>query len=331
LTSTQDAASFWLMIFLCGMFILEPILHCVQNSDFHIFSTRCPEGRRVVWAYSMFSSAAMLMYYSLVIDLSVFSTRVSAFVLVCSRVLSEVLQFLFGLCFLALAFAAAVRCLEQFNQDFDGIPQSFLELIKITLGMFRGAHWEALSDWPALMILVFAYVLTSIVFLLNLLIAQLNCLYHTTYQDMVGYARLQRGKIVIDATAQVSAKRWQAFVSGLMLDDRVEFGEGDIGLPGGIQVLEPASANTTVVDMIKRYGGSTSPSAQWPEEEKADEEDRFDKMEKLLAKAMKRVSTASRRYNMQSSGVSSSGNGFSASGDPGDFPTGGASYSEGSM
>ena len=30
---------------------------------------------------------------------------------------------------------------------------------------------------------------------------------------------------------------------------------------------EPANMNPTVVDMIKRFGGSTEASAQWPEEE----------------------------------------------------------------
>merc|ERR1712226_140145 len=92
----------------------------------------------------------------------------------------------------------------------------------------------------------------------------------------------------------VSKTRWERFLKNLRLDKRVEFGEGDIGLSGGIQVWEPASANVTTVDMIRRFGGSTSPMAQWPEEENAgdDEEDRFDRMEKLIEKAMKRMTTS---------------------------------------
>merc|ERR1712203_258890 len=67
------------------------------------------------------------------------------------------------------------------------------------------------------------------------------------------------------------------------------FGEGDLGLSGGIQVLEPANANITTVDMIRRFGGSTSPAAQWPEEENeaGDEGDRFERIEKLIEKALK--------------------------------------------
>merc|ERR1719277_2547671 len=149
----------------------------------------------------------------------------------------------------------------------------------MTFGMFSGTHYDMLMDYPALLIAIFIYVVTTVIFMLNLLIAQLNCSYQATYQDMLGYARLNRGKIVTETMPSVARWRWERFVAGLRLDDRVEFGEGDIGLAGGIQVWEPASANITTVDMIRRFGGSTSPAAQWPEEENAgdDEEDRFDR------------------------------------------------------
>jgi len=97
-------------------------------------------------------------------------------------------------------------------------------------------------------------------------------------------------------------------VDSLKLEDRVEFGEGDLGLAGGIQVFEPASANITTVDMIRRFGGSTSPLAQWPAEENAgdDEEDRFEKLEKLIEKAMKRM-TGSKGAGKKGAGESSTG------------------------
>merc|ERR1719491_1085672 len=122
----------------------------------------------------------------------------------------------------------------------------------------------------------------------NLLIAQLNCSYQATYRDMVGFARLNRGKIVCETMPSVAKWRWKRFLDTLMLEECVEFGEGDMGLAGGVQVLEPASANITTIDMIRRFGGSTSPAAQWPEDAGAgdDEEDRFDRMEKLIEKAM---------------------------------------------
>ena len=73
------------------------------------------------------------------------------------------------------------------------------------------------------------YVVTTIIFMLNLLIAKLNCSYQPTYSDMVGFARLNRGWIVTETTPSVARKRWTTFVVGLKLGDRVEFSEGDLG------------------------------------------------------------------------------------------------------
>merc|ERR1719187_3146684 len=169
------------------------------------------------------STLAMLLYFLLLSDLSVFSTRVSAFVLVFTRVLSELLLFLFALCFIVLAFACAGSALEQEDPDFAGIPVSGLQLFKITFGMFSGAHYDMLMDYPALMFTVVIYVVTTIIFMLNLLIAQLNCAYQATYQDMLGFARLNRGRIVTDTMASVASLRWRKFVDSLRLEERVEF------------------------------------------------------------------------------------------------------------
>merc|ERR1712151_1229560 len=92
-----------------------------------------------------------------------------------------------------------------------------------------------------------------------------------------------------------------------------EFGEGDIGLAGGMQVTEPAALNITTVDMIRRFGGSTSPAAQWPEEDQAgdDEEDRFERMERLIEKAMKRMTSSRGGKKKGGPGASSTGQGSS--------------------
>merc|ERR1712039_536478 len=115
----------------------------------------------------------------------------------------------------------------------------------------------------------------------------------------------------------VSSKRWEKFIGSLHLEDPCEFGEGDIGLAGGIQLTEPASMNITTVDMIRRFGGSTSPAAQWPEEDQAgdDEEDRFERMERLIEKAMKRLASGSgKKKGGGAAGASSTGQGSSDQG-----------------
>merc|ERR1712151_717955 len=89
----------------------------------------------------------------------------------------------------------------------------------------------------------------------------------------------------------VPNSRWESFVAALSFETRLEFNEGDIGLAGGVQVQEPASANLTTVDMIRRFGVSTSVLMQWPEEEGQgdDADDKFERMEKLIEKSMKRI------------------------------------------
>mmetsp|Transcript_113666 Transcript_113666/g.362656 ORF Transcript_113666/g.362656 Transcript_113666/m.362656 type:complete len:147 (-) Transcript_113666:62-502(-) len=118
---------------------------------------------------------------------------------------------------------------------------------------------------------------------------------------MVGYARLNRGKIVTESMPSVAEWRWRTFIDSLCLDMPCEFGEGDIGLPGAVQVLEPSSQHITTVDMIRRFGGSTSPSAQWPEEDLDAENDRFTQLEKRLEKAIRRIAPKKRKKGGPSS------------------------------
>jgi len=51
--------------------------------------------------------------------------------------------------------------------------------------------------------------------------------------------------------------------------------------------------------MIRRFGGSTNPENQWPEEDMntngGDEEDRFERMEALIQRAMKRITTTGKQ------------------------------------
>merc|ERR1719330_1236172 len=307
LAKWQEVVGCALTLFLLVMMCLEPILHCISNNGGNLFTENCAESKSLLFPYSIFSAMALMCYYLLLVDLAVLSTRISAFVLVCGRLLSEVALFLFGLTFFAVTFASAVSALEQDDPDFGtGIPHSFLAFVKVTLSMLAGEQYDSLSDFPVLLIAVLIYVITTVVFLLNLLIAQLNCAYQATYQDMLGFARLNRGKIVTDTMPSVPVARWERFITSLKLDDRVEFGEGDLGLSGGIQILEAANANITTVDMIRRFGGSTSILAQWPEEAGGnDEEDRLERIEKTIEKTIKQMST-SKGSNKKGSAVGSS-------------------------
>ena len=56
-------------------------------------------------------------------------------------------------------------------------------------------------------------------------------------------------------------------MASLRFDQLLEFDEGDVGLGGGIQIKEAANLNPTSDDIIQRFGGTSSPEMQWPEEE----------------------------------------------------------------
>merc|ERR1719359_2416554 len=107
----------------------------------------------------------------------------------------------------------------------------------------------------------------------------------------------------------VSVKRWQTFKDGLRFGERIEFNEGDIGVVGGTQVLEAANIHPTTVDTIKRVGGTTSPLAQWPEEEGDAEDDKFGKLEAMIKKATDTMTAA--KATKKKGGMSSDGGGGS--------------------
>merc|ERR1719375_489572 len=240
--------------------------------------------------YTVFSMFAMFLYYVLLIDLTVVSTRISAFTLVCVRMLSEVALFLGALFVAILTFSCALSVLKQENSDFAGIHKGSYALIRIVMGAYDAKRYAAFRDEPALLVMVFIFCIVTVVFFLNMLIAQLSCAYSSVYEDMVGYARLERAETIVEIMPSVPKKRWQTFIDSLRLNKRLEFNAGDIGVAGGIQMKEPASANPTTVDMIRRFGGSTSPEIQWPEDEAdGDGDDRFERMEKLIQRALQRL------------------------------------------
>jgi len=191
-----------------------------------------------------------------------------------------------------------------------------LSLTMLTLSMYPTQHFQDMRETPSVLICVGVFTILVIFFLLSLLVAQLNLAYQAVYYDMVGYARLNRGRIIGATMPMISESRWKRWLANLKLDERLEFNEGDVGLPGGIQILEPANANPINVDMICRFGGSTSPSLQWPEEEGGnDESDKFDRLEKAILRATKKMGGAGKRgkgagsSSMGTSGMSSSASG----------------------
>merc|ERR1719230_217159 len=292
------------------MLILELIVWCFNDDDGKQFYEECPEADKVQMPYSIFSMLAMLLYFALLIDLAVLSTKVSAYVLVCIRMLSEVSLFLLALAATLLAFASGISVIKHDQNDFAGIHKGLLSLLEMTMKMYDGAHFEMYESDPLVLVCVFIFLITIMVFLLNMLVAQLTCAYEAVYVDMIGYARLERIEIIVGIMPVVSDKRWRGFCDSLRLDQKCEFNAGDIGVTGGIQIMEAANLNPTTSDMIKRFGGSTSVEMQWPAETEGtgDESDRFDRLENLIQKTLKRITKTGGRGGSAMSGSGTSNN-----------------------
>jgi len=310
-----------LAICLVLMLILEPMIHCLSAEPEKLFYPHCKEAKDLKDAYAIVSAIAMLLYWLLLTDLTVFSMRFSAFLLVIGRVVSEVGLFLGALIYLIVTFSSAISSLNQKLKDFAGMHLGALSLWEIALGMYPTSHFEAVVKEEFAMIAVSCFVILTAIFLVNLLIAQLNGAYHVIYEDMVGYARLNRAAIIVTTLEQVPEKRWSRFLQAQKFEERLEFGEGDIGLPGGLQVTEPSNVNPTTVDAIRRFGGSTSRAMPWPAEDSLDEgdADKFDRLEKLIVRATKNMGSSGGRKKGGSSSAGASGSGGgSGSGDGGE-------------
>jgi len=158
-------------------------------------------------------------------------------------------------------------------------------------------------------IMIILFIIVVFAYLMNLLIAQINCSFQLIFADMVGYARISRMQIIVSTMPLISNERWAKWIETLRLDDRLEFNEGDIGLAGGIQMREPANANPTTKDTIKRFGGSTSPAMPWPEEGGEDdgEANRLDRIEKVLQRIAKAQHGSKHKKGAGSSGAGSTG------------------------
>jgi len=297
----HHACSFALMWCLILMLCVEPIVHCFFQGPAENFTKAWCRDEPWKFIYAMLSTVAILLYFVLMSDFSVLSTRISAFTLVCSRLVKELFLFLFvtGVC--TIAFACSISALRQDSEYFDTSYDAFLHLWKMLLGMMPPAVFHDLEDEvPALFIMLAIFVVVASIFLTSIFIAQLSSAYQATFNDMVGFARLNRGHIVVATMPKVPEQRWKDYLESLHLDRRIEFGEGDIGLAGAIQILEPASLNQEPQvcpvchgERVHRYAGTTSREAPWPiveiESAEMDLETKLARMEKLIQASMKKI------------------------------------------
>lgn len=325
LENWQEVGNLVLMFCLIIMMVFEPIFRCVGEDGDKLFTVECDAAENVkFFPYSVFTMFAMVLYFVLLIDMAVFNNRVSAYVLVCGRMLSELILFLIATVCVLLMLSCAFSCLHVEIEQFKDIPSGIMSLWEMMIGIYATSDYEVLHDEPVILAGCFLFLVLSVVFLLNLLVAQLSCAYDAIYADMVGFARLKRLRIITESMPQVKPSRWLTFLNSLNLEERIEFNEGDVGLAGGIQVQEAASAHPTTTDQIRRYGGSTSPTIEWPEDGNMDDDsDRFERIEALIKKVMDQLAKNRGTRHKGRSSSSSGGIGQSGSGSGSQIASGG--------
>ncbi|CAE7814311.1 NIA1 [Symbiodinium sp. CCMP2592] len=225
----EDAKlGFILLCMLVAMCASEPMFYCAPDIMTTGPSETCEAASAVMPLYILFSMGAMVLHWLLVINLSVFATKLAAFVLVCREVLSEVGKFMVAIIFILITFSSAIATLRHEVAEFRTLPKAANCLFATTVGIYEGDYREMMHQ-PALLAPVLLFITVSAILLINLLIAQLNCSYDYVYGDMLGFARLARASLIVDSMAACPPARFSRFVAGLRFDQLLEFDEGGLG------------------------------------------------------------------------------------------------------
>ena len=194
--------------YLIGMLVTEPILHCItDDTKCDVVAGDCKSSSDVVFLNSKFSMFTLFVYCVLLVDLAVFSNRISAYVLVVARMLSEVGLFLFARVSMLLTFSSGLGCLLRSVPAFNGIHTGSVALCEMFIGRSDENRYHDMHREPLVLLGSFVFMITTSIFLLNLLIAQLSCAYDAIYADMVGHARIKRIRTIVEPMPSVTPKR----------------------------------------------------------------------------------------------------------------------------
>lgn len=283
LANSQQFVSFVLMCILLVVLATEPVLYCL-GGDGALLTDSCEKSAPIEHIYSQSSMVATFLYTCFLVDLAVFHNRLLSYVLVCGRLLNELVLFLLALAMTIFSFSSSLPCLDQTLEDFQSTPRGARTLLEVVVGAFSADVYSLRAE-PIVLICVYAFWLIVTCLLTNLLLAQMCSGYASLASHMTGYARLKRIRIIAESSP-FPQRRWERFVTSLDFERCIEFNDGDVGVNNGIATMEPATDHPTAVDRIKRFGGSTSPAAAWPEDKV---ENKFDRLESRLKRILARV------------------------------------------
>lgn len=306
-----NVVSALLAVFLMVMCAIEPYFYCI--GDQHFPTAVCQGSAKVYNPYAVCACVANALFFLALVDLAVLSTGLCAFVLVMGEVMGQVLYFVMAFAFVLLTFGSGISALQQSYWPMQDLGTTLTSLYACALSYYQDDYRDFSLD-PCLLVVLFTFIFFMRVLLLNVLIAQVNQAYVIIYNNMIGFARLRRSEVIISFLRIYPKHRWDAFVNSLGMKVRLEFNEGDVGLAGGIRVIEAAKDHEVSRDRIMRYGGSCSFELPWPDEghlqdkqKNVTEEEKLIRLEGSLRKLLKQIDSKSSKRKRDAGGSGMSG------------------------
>lgn len=283
LLKSTEMLSFALLLDMAFMMMAEPMIHCFGSTDAYLAFTCENYTDGLSLMYEVFLVGGIFLYVILIFGIgSSISIEISEYRVLCMSAVKQVML-CFGVVTLAIftfGFSVTAMTREVANlscEEWADFGTSVSTLFQLAVGMMDLGELSNLAEEsPFLLVVIALFLLLVYSFFFNILVSQFCGVHSSLAEDSEGHARLSRGDVILDTLKAVQMKKWKAFVTRLALDQRTDLDEGDIGLPGGIKVFEPAGANPKTQDQIIRFGGQTDPSLPWPE--KLHEENSTEKM-----------------------------------------------------
>lgn len=287
--------SFLIMADLLCMLTVEPMLHCLGQSE-ETISFRCEAWTDTMsLLYEIFVVMGLFLYVTLIVEVGSISIKFSEYRVLCLHAMEQALL-CFGVVALTIfTFAFAISGMPHEVQhlsnvtDWENVGAILSTLIRLAFGaMDLGAIEETVMESPLLIIVIIFFMMLVYSFFFNLLVSQFCGVYTSLAADIKGHARLARGEIIIETFKAVKLRRWNRFMDSLNLETKVDFEQGDIGLAGGIKTYEPALAHPVAKDQIVRFGGRTEGHLPWPEKNQAEEHDIERTVQRTIQKSLQK-------------------------------------------
>lgn len=236
---------------------------CIGDDSQLLFNDYCVEAYTL--PYTIVSAVCVFLYCIILVDLAVLSNQLSVYVLLCAQMMREVGTYFVAVGSALWTLSTALSCLHQDIKEFNGIDSASFSFLRMSLYVYRPEDFLRIRGQPVVYCGVLVFTISAMIFFTNMLCAQLIYNYRLIHGDMFGHARMKRDRIVSEIMQRVSQARFQKLVNTLGFDKFIEFNEGDVGLSGGIQVMENSSRYPTAQDRIIRVGGCISPCNPWPD------------------------------------------------------------------